>query len=82
MVPDDVDDPAGRVERLVDRLAGGAGPALQLLLALARLATAGSTPADCLPLELQTVWRDPGETRYVCNCIYSVLFYISAHFLL
>ena len=58
VVTDDVDDPTGRVERLVDRLTGGPGAALRLLLSLTAT-TAASTPADCLPLKI--------SERFACS---------------
>ena len=51
MVADDVDDPAGRVERLVDGLTGGPGRAVRRVVWLAPT-TAGRTPADCRPLQV------------------------------
>ena len=73
MVTDDVDDPAGRVEGLVDRLAGGGGGALQLLPCLAATA-AGSAPADCLPLQISERFGGAQERRFMYVSILTVLF--------
>ena len=69
VVPDDVDDPAGRVERLMDWLTGGPARGLRLLLRLPA-STAGRTPADGLPLQIRIerlAWLTGPWREYVCT---------------
>ena len=69
VVTDDVNDPAGRVERLVDRLTAGlgGGPAV---LRPGGPTTASQAGADCLPLS-KTLQLNPSNCRWdlYINCV-------------